>query len=73
VDAGQVGKTGDVILGFDSLSGYRQKLILILGLVGRYANRISHAALYSMEKNTHLSPMIWQFTHGGLKGFDKVI
>jgi aldose 1-epimerase len=71
----RAGKTGDVILGFDSLAGYRQKSNPYFGaLVGRYANRISHAAFtvdgkkYTLEPNDHGNSL-----HGGLKGFDKVI
>ena len=69
------GKTGDVILGFDSLSGYLQKSNPYLGaLVGRYANRISHASFtldgkkYTLEPNDRGNSL-----HGGARGFDKVI
>ena len=69
------GNLGNVILGFDSLSGYRQKSNPYFGaLVGRYANRIQHAAFsidgvrYSLAANDHGNTL-----HGGLKGFDKVI
>ena len=38
------GQMGDVVLGFDSLSGYLQKDNPYFGcLLGRYANRIAHA------------------------------
>ena len=56
------GEMGDIVLGFDSLSGYLQQGNPYFGcLVGRYANRIANAKF----KLNHL--------HGGLKGFDKVI
>lgn len=69
------GVSGDVILGYDSLSGYMQKSNPYFGaLIGRYANRISHAAFtidgkqYTLAPNDHGNTL-----HGGVKGFDKVI
>lgn len=69
------GKPGNVILGYDSLSGYLQKSNPFFGaLVGRYANRISHGQFtidgkqYTLALNDHGNTL-----HGGLKGFDKVI
>jgi aldose 1-epimerase len=69
------GKPGNVILGFDSLSGYLQQNNPYLGcLVGRYANRISDARFtldgktYSLASNNGVNSL-----HGGIKGFDKVI
>jgi aldose 1-epimerase len=65
---------GDVVLGFDSLSGYLQKSNPYFGcLVGRYANRIAGAAFsldgvkYKLAANNNGNSL-----HGGLKGFDKV-
>ena len=67
--------TGDVVLGYDSLSGYLQKGNPYLGsLVGRYANRIANAKFqldgktYTLAANDHGNTL-----HGGLKGFDKVV
>src|SRR6202022_154892 len=69
------GEPGDVVLGFDSLSGYLQKNNPFFGsLVGRYANRIAHAKFtldgktYSLAANNNGNTL-----HGGIKGFDKVI
>jgi aldose 1-epimerase len=69
------GKMGDVVLGYDSLSGYLQKGNPYFGaIVGRYANRIGHAtfkidgATYKITANENGNTL-----HGGLKGFDKVI
>src|SRR5437773_6576478 len=68
------GKMGDVVLGFDSLSGYLQKGDPYFGsLVGRYANRIANAKFsldgkeYTLAGNDHGNSL-----HGGNKGFDKV-
>ena len=69
------GKMGNVILGYDSLSGYLQTGNPFFGsLVGRYANRIANAKFtldgkeYTLAKNDGPNTL-----HGGLKGFDKVI
>jgi len=69
------GKDGDVILGYDSLSGYLQKTNPYFGcLVGRYANRIANGKFtldgkeYILAANNN-----GQSLHGGLKGFDKVM
>jgi len=69
------GKSGDVILGYDSLSGYLQKSNPYFGaIVGRYANRIHHGSFtidgktYTLALNNGNNTL-----HGGIKGFDKVI
>jgi aldose 1-epimerase len=69
------GVSGDIILGYNSLAGYRQNTNPYFGaLIGRYANRISHGAFnidgktYTLALNNHGNAL-----HGGLKGFDKVI
>lgn len=66
---------GNVVLGFDSLSGYLQKGNPYFGcVVGRYGNRIANGKFsvdgktYSLAKNNN-----GQSLHGGLKGFDKVV
>jgi aldose 1-epimerase len=69
------GKMGDVILGYESLDGYRQTGNPYFGcLVGRYGNRIANAKFtldgkeYTLAVNNTPNTL-----HGGLKGFDKVI
>ena len=69
------GNMGDVVLGFDSLAGYRQTGNPYMGcLVGRYANRIANAKFnldgttYTLAANNDGNTL-----HGGLRGFDKVI
>lgn len=66
---------GDIVLGFDSLSGYTQKGNPYMGaLVGRFANRIANASFklngttYKLAANDHGNTL-----HGGLKGFDKKV
>ncbi|MEO5996535.1 MAG: aldose epimerase family protein [Chitinophagaceae bacterium] len=69
------GNLGDVVLGYDSLSGYLQKGNPYFGaLVGRYANRIAKGK-FSVEGNTYTlaANNDGNSLHGGLKGFDKVV
>jgi aldose 1-epimerase len=65
----------NVVLGFDSLEGYRQPTNPYFGcLVGRYANRIANAQFslngktYTLAANNNGHSL-----HGGNTGFDKVI
>ncbi|MBP6431489.1 MAG: galactose mutarotase [Ferruginibacter sp.] len=69
------GNKGDVILGYDSLSGFLQKNNPYFGcLIGRYGNRIANGKFtlegnqYTLAQNNN-----GQSLHGGIKGFDKVI
>lgn len=66
---------GDVVLGFDSLSGYLQTGNPYFGcLVGRYGNRIAKGKFsidgqdHQLALNDHGNTL-----HGGVKGLDKVI
>jgi aldose 1-epimerase len=68
------GIMGDVVLGYDSLSGHLQKGNPYFGaLIGRYGNRIANGKftldgkLYSLAGNDHGNSL-----HGGNKGYDKV-
>jgi aldose 1-epimerase len=69
------GKMGDVVLGFETFSGYLQKNEPYLGaLVGRYANRIANAKFTLDGKTYKLAPNNFgNSLHGGNVGFDKVI
>jgi aldose 1-epimerase len=69
------GKMGDVVLGYDSLSGYTQRANPYFGaLIGRYGNRIGKATFtldgktYNLDKNDGPNSL-----HGGNKGYDKVV
>jgi aldose 1-epimerase len=69
------GKLGDVVLGYDSLSGYLQRANPFFGaLIGRYGNRIGKATFtldgqtYNLDKNDGPNSL-----HGGNKGYDKVV
>lgn len=66
------GKFDDIVLGMDSVDGYRQQSNYFGALIGRYGNRIGHASFtlegkkYSLPKNDHDNTL-----HGGTQGFDK--
>ena len=65
------GKIADVVLGYDTLSGYQEGTASFGGTVGRYANRIAGAKFsldgkeYALEKNNGENHL-----HGG---FNKVL
>ena len=68
------GKTGDIVLGYDSLKGYLTATPYFGAIVGRYANRIAKGTflldnkVYKLVINNGNNTL-----HGGLKGFDKVV
>ncbi|WP_156126490.1 aldose epimerase family protein [Hymenobacter sp. DG25B] len=73
------GKLGDVVLGFDNVSGYQSPAYLKAGpyfgaLIGRYGNRIAQGKFtldgkaYSLAQNNGANTL-----HGGKQGFDKVL
>jgi aldose 1-epimerase len=68
------GKFDDVVLGFDSLSGYLAKEPFFGAVVGRVGNRIAKGRFtldgrtYQLATNDGPNHL-----HGGIKGFDKVV
>jgi aldose 1-epimerase len=68
------GRLEDVLLGYDTLEGYRQSTFYMGTVVGRYANRIAKGRFtlngreYKLAVNNGENHL-----HGGLKGFDKVV
>lgn len=68
------GGTSDIVLGFDSLSGYLAKPPYFGATIGRYGNRIADAKFtldgktYTLAANNGKNHL-----HGGNKGFDKVV
>jgi aldose 1-epimerase len=68
------GNKSNIVLGFDSLSGYLAKPPYFGALIGRYGNRIGNAtfkidtATYKLAANNGVNHL-----HGGNKGYDKVV
>ena len=68
------GKFGDVVLGFDSLSGYLEGHPYFGAIVGRYANSIAKGRFTLDGVEYHLAQNNGEnHLHGGIKGFDKVV
>jgi len=68
------GKLGDIVLGYDSLSGYVANSPYFGAIVGRYANRIAKGKFTLNGKNYQLAVNNGNNSlHGGVKGFDKVV
>ena len=74
ITADKKGDRSNVVLGFDSLSGYLAKPPYFGAIIGRYGNRIGNAtfkidtATYQLAANDGK-----QHLHGGNKGYDKVV
>ncbi|MFT4155623.1 aldose epimerase family protein [Parafilimonas sp.] len=68
------GNKNSIIIGFDSLSSYRQDPPYFGALIGRYGNRIGKAQFtlngttYKLAANNGPNSL-----HGGIQGFDKVV
>jgi aldose 1-epimerase len=68
------GHFDDIVLGYDSLSGYLRATPYFGAIVGRYGNRIAggrftlDGTTYKLAVNNGPNSL-----HGGLRGFDKVI
>lgn len=66
--------TSEIIVGFDSLSGYLAHPPYFGALIGRYANRIAKGK-FSLDGKTYQLAVNDgnNHLHGGIKGFDKVL
>ena len=68
------GGKGNIVLGFDSLSGYLAKPPYFGATIGRYGNRIANGKFALDGKNYTLATNNGKNSlHGGNKGFDKVV
>lgn len=68
------GAKSNIVLGFDSLSGYLAKPPYFGALVGRYGNRIGKGTFKIDTATYHLAINNGEnHLHGGNKGFDKVV
>lgn len=68
------GTLGDVVLGYDSLTGYLRSSPYFGAIIGRYGNRIAHAQ-FTLDGTTFHLPANdgANSLHGGTRGFDKVV
>lgn len=74
VVADKNGGKSNIVLGFDSLSGYLAKPPYFGATIGRYGNRIAAAKFTLDGQNYTLAANNGKNTlHGGNKGFDKVV
>tara|TARA_B100000745_G_scaffold177796_1_gene116450 strand:- start:5466 stop:6548 length:1083 start_codon:yes stop_codon:yes gene_type:complete len=68
------GDLGDIVLGYDDLSGYLEETPYFGAIVGRYANRIAKGRFtldeVEYELATNDDP---NHLHGGVVGYDKVL
>lgn len=70
----RTGQLGDVVLGYDELSGYLTSSPYFGAIVGRYGNRIG-GARFTLDGTTYtlLANNGPNALHGGKVGFDKVV
>ena len=68
------GRFDDVVLGFDSIDGYREATRYFGALIGRYGNRIARGEFTldgkTVTLGTNNGP---NHLHGGVKGFNQVL
>jgi len=68
------GKSGDIVLGYDSLEQYIENSPYFGAIAGRYANRIAGGQFFLNGKTYKLAVNNGKnHLHGGIKGFDKVV
>ena len=67
------GVAADIVLGYDSLSGYLTKTPYFGALIGRYGNRIAKGK-FTIDGNEYTLALNDgpNHLHGGVRGFDKI-
>jgi aldose 1-epimerase len=70
----RVGRSADVVLGYNTLEGYLTKSEYFGATVGRVANRIARGR-FTLDGRSYQTPVNNgpNALHGGTKGFDKVV
>jgi aldose 1-epimerase len=64
----------DIVLGYDSLSGYLKSNPYFGAIIGRYGNRIAKGKFKLDDQTYNLAVNDGEnHLHGGIKGFDKVV
>ena len=68
----RAGNVRDVVLGYDTVSGYQNGKSYFGGTIGRYANRIAHGQ-FQLDGKTYVLPKNdgENTLHGGILGFNK--
>lgn len=70
----KAGKTGNIVLGFDTIETYKKGVPFFGATIGRYGNRIANGQFSLDGKVYHLAQNDGPNNlHGGVKGFDKVL
>jgi aldose 1-epimerase len=68
------GESGDVVLGYDTLSEYLQHPRFLGALIGRHANRLARGTFSLNGTTYHLAQNNGRnHLHGGIRGFDRVV
>ncbi|MBN2167186.1 MAG: galactose mutarotase [Marinilabiliaceae bacterium] len=68
------GKMDNIVLGFDSLSGYTKEVPFFGALIGRYGNRIAKGQFTLNDSTYQLATNDgFNHLHGGIIGYDKVL
>src|SRR5437660_9340432 len=70
----RTGRFDDIVLGYDSLTGYLHDSPYFGAIVGRYGNRIARGR-FTLDETTYRLAVNNgpNSLHGGLRGFDKVV
>src|SRR5438067_2267216 len=70
----QLGKSANIVLGYDNLKQYLEDRAFLGATVGRFANRIARGK-FTLDGKPYQLPInnAPNSLHGGMRGFDKVV